>query len=69
MAEAQPQAGATAEAGVAETSQFESLLTREFKPKSDSQKEAINNAVRTLAEQALADTALISVDAVHSIES
>jgi type VI secretion system protein ImpC len=67
MAEAQAQAAAGGE--VAEVGQFEALLSKEFKPKSDSQKEAINNAVRTLAEQALSDTALVSDDAVKSIEA
>src|SRR5215207_1012734 len=68
MAEAQAQAAA-AGGEVAEVGQFEALRSKEFKPKSDSQKEAINNAVRTLAEQALSDTALVSDDAVRSIEA
>jgi len=67
MAEAQEQAAASG--AVAEVGQFESLLQKEFKPKSDTQKDAINNAVRTLAEQALSDTALIGDDAVKSIEA
>jgi type VI secretion system protein ImpC len=45
------------------------LLQKEFKPKSDRAKEAVENAVKTLAEQALAETELISEDAVTSIES
>jgi type VI secretion system protein ImpC len=52
-----------------ETSDFASLLQREFKPKSDQAKEAVENAVRTLAEQALQDTTLISKDVIKSIES
>lgn len=52
-----------------DSSDFSSLLKKEFKPKSDRAKEAVENAVKTLAEQALADTALISEDAVRSIES
>ena len=55
--------------GVAEASELESLLQKEFRPKTDHAKEAINVAVRTLAEQALADTSLISDDAVKSIEA
>ena len=52
-----------------EVSEFSSLLQREFKPKSDQAKEAVENAVRTLAEQALQDTSLVSKDVLKSIES
>ncbi len=52
-----------------EASEFESLLTKEFKPKSDKAKEAVVAAVQTLAEQALAGTTTISDDAIKSIES
>jgi type VI secretion system protein ImpC len=58
-----------AEAVAIEPTEFESLLKKEFKPKSDHVKEAINSAVRTLAEQALAETAIISEDAVATIEA
>ena len=58
-----------AEAVAIEPSEFEALLKKEFKPKSDHAKEAITSAVQTLAEQALAETALISEDAVSSIEA
>ncbi len=58
-----------AETVAIEPSEFDSLLKKEFKPKSDHAKEAINSAVRTLAEQALSDTALISDDSVRTIES
>ena len=54
-------------AATADLSEFESLLTREFKPKSDSAKSAVEIAVKTLAQQALAGTALISDDALASI--
>jgi type VI secretion system protein ImpC len=57
------------EAVAIEPSEFDALLKKEFKPKSDHAKEAINSAVRTLAEQALSETALISEDAVNSIEA
>jgi type VI secretion system protein ImpC len=57
------------EAAAEEISEFESLLNRQFKPKSDSAREAVQAAVKTLAEQALARTALISKDAVSSIEA
>jgi type VI secretion system protein ImpC len=54
---------------VLEVNEFEALLGKEFKPKTDRVKEAISTAVHTLAEQALAETALIGEDAVKTIES
>jgi type VI secretion system protein ImpC len=53
----------------AETSEFGSLLSKEFRPKTDRAAEEIESAVQTLAEFALKDTALISSDAVSSIEA
>jgi type VI secretion system protein ImpC len=50
-------------------SDFAALLDREFKPKSDRAREAVEAAVQTLAQQALADTALVSDDALRSIEA
>ncbi len=49
--------------------EFASLLQREFKPKSDEAKSAVEQAVRTLAEQALAQTPLIGSDVLKSIEA
>ena len=72
MAETETQAaGAAAEAPTEtlETGDFASLLQKEFKPKSERAKEAVEDAVKTLAEQALAKTNLISDDAVKSIEA
>ncbi len=68
MAETNPQAQSGAAGETIEASAFESLLTKEFKPKSDRAKDAIEAGVRTLAAQALADTALVSDDAVRTIE-
>jgi len=48
---------------------FASLLKKEFKPKSDEAKSAVENAVLTLAQQALSQTKLVSTDVVNSIES
>jgi type VI secretion system protein ImpC len=48
---------------------FASLLLQEFKPKTERAREAVETAVRTLAEQALAQTDLVSNDAITSIES
>src|SRR5471032_1946220 len=62
---AEQQQGATA---TLEMSDFSSLLQKEFKPQSDKAKEAVENAVRTLAEQALAGTNLVSGDVLATIE-
>ncbi len=51
-----------------EMSDFGSLLQKEFKPQSDKAKEAVESAVRTLAEQALVGTNLLSGDVVGTIE-
>ena len=59
----QRQAGETLE-----MSDFSSLLKKEFKPQSDKAKDAVETAVRTLAEQALAGTHLISGDVLATIE-
>ena len=60
-----------AAAGVAtqETSDFAALLTREFKPKTDHARSAVEQAVQTLAQQALAHTGLISSDSLRTIEA
>jgi type VI secretion system protein ImpC len=55
--------------GVEETSEFGSLLNKEFRPKTDRAKEEIESAVQTLAGYVLKDTKLVSEDAVASIES
>ncbi|HHN77327.1 MAG TPA: type VI secretion system contractile sheath large subunit, partial [Phycisphaerales bacterium] len=69
MADMNPEAQAQGGAETIEAGEFASLLQKNFKPKSDRQKEAIEEGVRTLAEQALSDTALVSDDAVKSIEA
>jgi type VI secretion system protein ImpC len=48
---------------------FASLLNKEFKPKSDEAKSAVEQAVQTLAQQALSQTNLISSDVLGSIEA
>jgi type VI secretion system protein ImpC len=57
-----------AEVQTIEMSEFEGLLQKEFKPKTDRAREAVQVAVQTLAAQALEQTALISDDAVRTIE-
>jgi type VI secretion system protein ImpC len=54
---------------VEESDDFSSLLEKNFKPRSPEASSAVANAVSTLAQQALADTALISDDARTTIES
>ena len=48
---------------------FSALLQKEFKPRSDHAREAVESAVHTLAEQAVAATDLITDDAIKTIES
>src|SRR5688500_9098432 len=55
--------------GTIEANEFDSLLKKEFKPETDEAKEAVERAVRTLAEQALSQTTLISGDVLKSIEA
>jgi type VI secretion system protein ImpC len=55
--------------GAVEFDAFASLLAKEFKPKSERAKEEVESAVRTLAEQALIGSSLISSDVILSIES
>ena len=60
--------GAAAQTETAE-SDFAALLNREFKPRTDQARTAVEEAVRTLAQQALANTGLVSDDVLHSIEA
>lgn len=48
---------------------FASLLQKEFKPRSDEAKSAVEKAVLTLAQQALSQTQLIGKDVTRSIEA
>ncbi|WP_218669374.1 type VI secretion system contractile sheath large subunit [Massilia sp. KIM] len=50
------------------TSDFASLLQQEFKPRTDKARDAVENAVRTLAEQALEGAALLQGDVLATIE-
>ena len=58
-----------AEAQTIEMGEFEGLLRKEFKPKTDRAREAVQTAVQELAAQALQETALISDDAVRTVET
>jgi type VI secretion system protein ImpC len=52
-----------------EGDELTSLLQKEFKPKTDEAKSAVERAVATLAQQALSQTTLIGSDVVKSIEA
>jgi len=65
----QKQQNQSAGAVAVEADDFNSLLEKEFKPKSATAKSAVEDAVITLAEQVLTDTVLISDDAVETIKA
>jgi type VI secretion system protein ImpC len=67
MAEMNPEA--QAEGTAIEAGEFSALLEKSFKPKTDRQREAVEEGVKTLAEWALQDTNLITDDALHTIEA
>ena len=61
-----PQAAA---ASTVELNDFEALLDREFKPKTEEAKSAVQQAVGTLASQALGKANLISDDVISTVEA
>ena len=69
MADAKTTEEAQKEGVAVEAGEFSSLLHKEFKPKSDRAREAVETAVSTLAEYVLKDTSIVSEDAVRSIEA
>lgn len=69
MAESETETEVQPEAEALDAGEFSALLDKEFKPKSDRSKKAVQDAVMTLAEQALQFTTLISSDVMESIES
>lgn len=50
-------------------SDFSALLSKEFRPKTDHARQAVESAVKTLAEQALASSLTMSDDAYRNIEN
>lgn len=46
-----------------------SLLQKEFRPKTDQAREAVQHAVKTLAQQALENTVTVSADAYRTIQA
>ena len=69
MADAKSQQAGQPATGAIEIGALDGLMDKAFKPKDDGQKERISQAFLTLAEQALAQTQLISSDVVSSIEA
>src|SRR5262245_22688651 len=69
MADTKSQEITESATGAVEATELDALLRKEFRPKTDEAKEAVQQAVRTLAEQALAQTKLISSDVTKSIEA
>lgn len=66
MAESQKQTAAAGSTIAA--SDFDALLNKEFKPKTTTAKTAVQQAVRTLAEQALAGVRLVPDNVIATIE-
>jgi len=67
MAEAKQEQAA--QGAVQEADQFAALLQKEFKPKTDRARAEVENAVRTLAEQALRETTVVSDDVIGTIKA
>ncbi|ARP83351.1 EvpB family type VI secretion protein [Bordetella genomosp. 8] len=51
------------------SSDFSSLLLKEFKPKNDEAKRAVEQSITTLAEYALKDATLISADVMDTVQA
>jgi len=64
-ASTQTQAGAA----TIEISDFDVLINKQFNPQTDTAKREVEGAVRTLAQQALASTPLISNDVLQTIQA
>lgn len=69
MADQEAQQAAAQAGETLEVNELEKLLDKEFKVKSDSQKDAVHQAVKTLAQQVMEDVATIPEDAEEAIES
>jgi len=55
--------------GTVEAGDFAALLSKEFKPKSERAKEEVESAVRTLAEQVLSKSDIVSEDVTQTINA
>src|SRR5690349_23687148 len=68
MAEAEAKQGVPSGIAV-EADQFAELLQKQFRPKTDGARAEVERAVRTLAEQALRESAVVSDDVVGTIKA
>jgi type VI secretion system protein ImpC len=66
---AQSEKQAAAEAITQDENEFASLLQKKFKPQSQQAREEVEQAVKTLAQQALAKSTLIGNDVVESVNA
>ncbi|MFN0059368.1 MAG: type VI secretion system contractile sheath large subunit [Planctomycetota bacterium] len=69
MAEAEKSAGGQAAGAGIKESDLSTLLNKEFKIKTDRNREAVQSAVRTLAEQCLQNANIVSGDVIKRIEA
>ncbi|WP_425229588.1 type VI secretion system contractile sheath large subunit [Sphingomonas sp.] len=69
MAEQALQAGEQAQAEAIQFDDFSSLLQKEFKPQDGKKADRISQAVQTLAQQALADAAVIGDDVFTTVDA
>lgn len=69
MSMTQTQKSHSAAASAVEIDDFNALLAKEFKPRSDQTRSAVEGAVKTLAEQALVNAVTLSDDAYKCIAS
>jgi type VI secretion system protein ImpC len=60
---------AAAAPATAEVNEFEALLNKEFRARDTQKQTAVQAAIRTLAQQALASTQLVSADAIKTISA
>jgi type VI secretion system protein ImpC len=69
MADAKTETQTQASTSTVQVSEFDVLLTKQFNPQTDTAKREVEGAVRTLAQQALASSQLISTDVIQSIQA
>ncbi len=68
MVDTEAQAGAAQGETAFAPDEFSQLLEKEFRPKSEGARSAVEEAVKTLAEQALENSALVKGDTLRTIE-
>ena len=69
MAQEAVQAGGQPQAEAIQFDDFSALLNKEFKPNDDKRADRISQAVQTLAQQALADAAIIGDDVFTTVDA